>query len=113
MLLSDPGFAGQLHREDGSVSHYDDPGCLLADLSDPALAPVHAAWLHHREEDRWLPLHDAAFVRVPHSPMGYGLAVVASGEAGAIDLEAARAAVALRLASDPRRGQHPPGGAAP
>jgi len=91
MLVSDPAFAAQLQLEDGSVRNYDDPGCLLRDLADPGLPPVHATWLHHHREDRWLPLEHSAFERVDHSPMGYGLAAVAAGElAGAIPLDAAR-----------------------
>lgn len=90
MLVSSPAFAAQLHLEDGSVRHYDDPGCLLADLDDPATPAVHAAWLHHHRDERWISLERAAFARVAHSPMGYGLAAFARGEsADAIDAEAA------------------------
>jgi hypothetical protein len=100
MLVSDPGFAGQLHLEDGSVRIYDDPGCLLLDLDELPPSRVHAVWLHHREQDRWLPLADSAFVHVAHSPMGYGLAVVALGESPAsLDVDGARA-----LLAEPRAG---------
>ncbi|MGH0033204.1 MAG: protein NosL [Myxococcota bacterium] len=94
MLVSDPAFAGQLHLADGDVRHYDDPGCLLADLAELAelaTPEVHAAWLHHHREERWLPLEEAAFAPVDHSPMGYGLAAVAAGDpAGTIPLHAAK-----------------------
>lgn len=81
MLLSDPAFAGQLHLEDGSVLHFDDPGCLLLALDARDASEVHAAWLHHSGRDAWLPLEQSAFVRVPHSPMGYGLGATAAAEA--------------------------------
>ena len=93
MLVSEPAFAAQRHLADGRVLHYDDPGCLLADDRDGETE--HAAWVHHHREDRWLPLDQAGFVRVPHSPMGFGLAAVAVGEdAEGIDVAAARRAVA-------------------
>ena len=100
MLVSDPAYAAQLHRSDGVVRHYDDPGCLLADLAESGADDLHAVWLHHHREPRWIPLEEAAFVRVPHSPMGYGLGVVSAGESGdALDLERARALVAQRATS--------------
>jgi hypothetical protein len=90
MLVSDPAFAAQLQLQDGSVRHYDDPGCLLLDLADLDLAPVHAAWLRHHREDRWLPLERSAFARVDHSPMGYGLATVEGGASPALSVAEAR-----------------------
>src|SRR5690606_8718548 len=52
MLISDPAFAAQLHRSDGTVESFDDPGCLLARLAAPG-APVAALWFHHVREERW------------------------------------------------------------
>lgn len=98
MLVSDPAFAAQLHAMDGDVRHYDDPGCLLADLAESDATTWHAAWLHHHRDARWIPIEKAAFLPVPHSPMGYGLGVVAAGEAeGTLDLAAARARVHERM----------------
>jgi len=114
MLVSEPAFAAQLHLEDGSVRFFDDPGCLLLELDEIPSSQVHAVWLHHHDEDRWLPLRDSAFVRVSHSPMGYGLAVVAAGESEtALDVDAARAMLALEagspgpLASQPEARDQP------
>lgn len=91
MLVSDPSFAAQLHRRDGAVRHYDDPGCALADLANLPPSELHAVWLHHHREDRWIPFEEAAFVRVPHSPMGYRLGAVDAGGSGeAFGLERAR-----------------------
>ena len=96
MLVSEPGFAAQLHLEDGSVQHFDDPGCLLLQREELAASEVHAAWLHHVAEDRWLPLESSAFVPVPHSPMGYGLGAVEAGSAP----DALRPAAALARLPD-------------
>ena len=78
MLIGQPGFAAQLQTRDGRVLFFDDPGCLLLYRSerDPEL---HAAWFHHRAEERWIPLERVAFVPVPSSPMGYDLAAVDTG----------------------------------
>jgi len=105
MLVSDPSFAAQRHDEDGSVSFYDDPGCLLADLEENGDDTLHAAWLHHLREDRWIALDEARFVRVARSPMGYGLGVVDRDEPGEVlDLAAARRVVAQRArAAEPGR----------
>lgn len=86
MLVGDPSFAGQIQLQDGAVRDYDDPGCLLLDLADGKLPPVHAVWLHHHREDRWLRLEESAFERVARSPMGYGLATVASGTPAGLPL---------------------------
>lgn len=92
MLVSEPAFAAQLHLKDGSVLHFDDPGCLLLELEEVEPGRRHAVWLHHVEHDEWLRLDQAAFTEVPHSPMGYGLGAVAAGEgAGVLSVPDARA----------------------
>lgn len=109
MLVSDPGFAAQLHSA-GGVRHFDDPGCLLAALAALQAGDEDRAaqiWLHHHREPRWLPGAAAAFVQTPHSPMGYRLGAVAAGEApGAISLEEARRRAAhFDRKRRPQRGQ--------
>jgi len=101
MLIGEPAFAGQLQTRDGRVLDFDDPGCLLLYLRerDP---DVHAVWLHHHAEDRWIPQDRVAFVPVPATPMGYGLGAVERGGATlSWDEALARAA-----ASEDRR-RHP------
>jgi copper chaperone NosL len=97
MLVSDPRFAAQLQLDDGEVLFFDDPGCLLrarATLS----RPVRAAWFHDSAGEGWLAEGAVAFVRVPETPMGYGLAAVRAGSAAnELDLAAARAALEERL----------------
>jgi copper chaperone NosL len=98
MLIGDPAFAAQLTTTDGVVSSFDDPGCLLsAEASQPA---VRERWFHHLREDRWIPGDRVGFVRVPRTPMGFGLGAVDAGEPGALSLAEAREAVA---AARPRR----------
>ena len=92
MLISDPAFAAQLLTQDGEVASFDDPGCLLLALD--AKPAVRARWFHHLREPRWVPGERVAFLRVPRSPMGSGLAAVEAGEAGALSLPEARALLA-------------------
>jgi hypothetical protein len=79
MLISEPGFAGQLHTEDGRVLFFDDPGCLLVYLHEEK-PDVHAIWLHHYRDDRWISRDRVVFEEVSASPMGYGLAAFERGE---------------------------------
>ena len=103
MLVSEPAFAAQRHLPDGSVRHFDDPGCLFVDAdgaSDPA---AHRLWFRHHVEDRWLAGDEVAFVETANTPMGYGLGAVAAGRAEALSLEAAWQRVTQR--DEARRGQ--------
>lgn len=95
MLISEPRFAAQLVAQDGSVSSFDDPGCLLAYLEERQPS-VGALWFHHDREERWLSEAQVAFEEVPHTPMGYGLGAVEAGSPGALGLAEARARVAAR-----------------
>jgi hypothetical protein len=89
MLISDPHFAAQLEAADGTVTSFDDPGCLLAFLGSRR-PDVRALWFHHVREDRWLPGEQVAFEPAEHTPMGYGLAAVEAGTTGALSLAEAR-----------------------
>lgn len=90
MHIGEPAFAAQLITTDGQVLSFDDPGCLFIHLADSA-PQVHRAWVRHVEQDRWLPLDQAGFVRVATSPMGYGLAAVGAGTPGAMTWTEAQA----------------------
>src|SRR5690606_19212290 len=92
-LISDPAFAAQLHRSDGTVESFDDPGCLLARLAAPG-APVAALWFHHVREARWLPGDAVAFERVARTPMDLGPGAIGPDTPGAPPLHAPRAAAA-------------------
>jgi copper chaperone NosL len=95
MLISEPGFAAQLHLADGAVESFDDPGCLFARLAARP-AEVHALWFHHLREERWLPGTGVAFVRVAPTPMDFGFGAVDPGTPGALALEAVRAELGAR-----------------
>ncbi len=97
MHIGEPGFAAQLILADGRILDFDDPGCLLAYVDDER-PEVHRAWVHHATEDRWIRLEAAAFVPVDRSPMGYRLAAVDRGAAGAMDRADAEARVRLARA---------------
>ncbi len=97
MLISDPSWAAQFATRDGDVLAFDDPGCLLRYEHEHA-ADSHAAWFHHRREDRWIPRESVGFAIAGPSPMGYDLAAVDAQEPGAISLDEAR-----RRASEGRR----------
>lgn len=88
MLVGEPAFAAQLHERDGTVRAFDDAGCLFRWREDHAES-AHAVYFHHMHEARWLGERDAAFVRVPRTPMGYGFGAVDRGTTGAIEPEAA------------------------
>lgn len=90
MHVGEPSFAAQLQVTDGQILAFDDPGCLFEYL-DAQQPDVHAIWLHHLREDRWLPASAVAFVAVQPTPMGFGLGAVDPGTAGAIDFAAAKA----------------------
>lgn len=95
MHVGDPAFAAQMITEDGRELYFDDPGCLFLFVRDEQ-PRVHRAWFRHLREERWLPLDAVAFVRAADTPMGFGIGAVDPGEAGAMDLEAARREVLQR-----------------
>lgn len=97
MLISEPAFAAQLETAEDELPAFDDPGCLLAYLSRHG-ASVRRIWFHHLTEDRWIPGDQVAFVRVPRTPMGYGLGALDAGTPGALSLEEAKALVAAHEA---------------
>ena len=92
MHVGEQGFAAQLQLTDGRVLNFDDPGCLFSWL-DANPATVHATWLHHHTEDRWLRRAEVAFVPVNPTPMGFGLAAVPAGTPGALGWDEAAARI--------------------
>lgn len=92
MLISDPAFAAQLHRADGEVESFDDPGCLFARL-EAQRPEVHALWFHHLREDRWIRGDAVGFERIDPTPMNHGIGAVDADAAGTLSLAEARAHV--------------------
>lgn len=82
MLVSDPGFAAQLHTASGEVRFYDDPGCLLlARAEAPAAEPRGEVWFHDSSGESWLAEREARFVPATPTPMGHGLAALPASAA--------------------------------
>lgn len=86
MLIGDPAFAAQVITDDGTVVSFDDPGCAARYLRDHE-GHVHRAWFHEGRGDRWIPVDEVGFVRVPASPMGSGMMAVPKSTPGALTLE--------------------------
>lgn len=80
MHVGEPRFAAQLQTRGGEVHWYDDPGCLAehetASRSAGRALDVHAIWLRHLHEPRWVAASAARFVPVMPTPMGFGFGVV-------------------------------------
>jgi copper chaperone NosL len=86
MLISDQAFAAQLQLDGEDPLSFDDPGCLLRYRAERQ-PHSRAAWYHHLREARWIPESEVAFVRVPLSPMGYGIGAVDRGTPDSFALE--------------------------
>ena len=71
MVISDRSFATQLRSSDGHLHRFDDVGCALIWERDQD-ADVSEVWVRELEGEAWLDGHDAHFVKVRNSPMGYG-----------------------------------------
>ena len=74
MIISRPGFGAELRDERGTVTRYDDIGCMLQ-----AMARMHRdipeAWVEDGTGDGFVALLAASFVRGAkvETPMGYGI----------------------------------------
>lgn len=89
MAVSEPAYAAQLQLADGTVLDFDDVGCLFMYLE--ATAPlVHAVYVHHVREDRWVAREEVGFVAAGPSPMDYGLGAVDRATEGGLDFDEAR-----------------------
>ena len=93
MHVGEPRFAAQVQLADGQVANFDDPGCMVRYLDERRPA-VHAVYVHHLSDERWLLLRDAAFLAGQTTPMGYGLGAVDASTPGALTLDAARMHIA-------------------
>ena len=74
MHLSQAGFAAELRDRDGTLTKYDDIGCMLQ-----AMVALHhevpEAWVEDHDSGGFLPLLSARLVRSERieTPMGYGI----------------------------------------
>ena len=92
MHIGEPAFAAQLQLLDGTIHNFDDPGCLFELLAKDN-PEVHAVYFRDYAGHEWLSQHQAAFIAVEPTPMGYGIAAVKRGTAGAQDMSWAKARV--------------------
>jgi arylsulfatase A-like enzyme len=92
-----PGFAARAVAVDGRLFAFDDPGCLLTELAAGRLQPARVVF-HHADEDRWLALEQAGFVRRHGAPAGFGYAAV-DAKGAELDFAGLRAELAGRLRS--------------
>ena len=97
MAIGDERFAAQVRRGPRDVARFDDFGCAMVWLEEHG-GPDTASEIWTRDEDRreWIDARRAYYRTGRGTPMGYGLGAVAGAEPGAIDFEAARAAVLER-----------------
>jgi copper chaperone NosL len=80
MLLSEPGFAGEIRDARGNLARYDDLGCLLG-----ALREAHTqtqAWVEDHRSRALVPLLSAALVAggSVRTPMGHGIVAFADAQ---------------------------------
>lgn len=74
MHISQPGFAAELRDRAGTLTKYDDIGCMLR-----AMVALHRevpeAWVEDHAGGGFVPLLSAKLVRAPDAdtPMGYGI----------------------------------------
>src|SRR5262249_41690559 len=74
MLLSQPGFGGELRDRNGTLTKYDDVGCLVQAMVG-AHREVPEAWVENHRGGGFVPLLTASLVRIGarETPMGSGI----------------------------------------
>jgi len=97
MLITQPGFGGEMRDHRGVLTKYDDVGCLLrAMLGKHDEMPE--AWVEDHTSGELVPLLTATLIRTPGggTPMGHGIVAFADQDAaGAFAAEHGGEAVAL------------------
>jgi copper chaperone NosL len=78
MQVTQPGFAGEMRDPSGTLTKYDDVGCLLRAILT-AHREVPEAWIEDHAGGGFVPLLGAHLVRAEGSstPMGYGIVAFA------------------------------------
>jgi copper chaperone NosL len=85
MHMSQPGFAGEMRDPDGTLTKYDDVGCLIrAILATHREVPE--AWVEDHAGAGFVPLLSAKLVRgdAASTPMGSGLVAFADESAARV-----------------------------
>ncbi len=92
MGIGDDRFAAQVRGgPEMKVFKFDEIGCAVIWLEQQAWkdAAETEIWVADYNGKNWIDARDARYVRVMHSPMGYGLGAVATTEQEALDFGAA------------------------
>ena len=87
MLVSEPPHAAQLVTADGTRVYFDDVGCLAAYLAERSLTPA-KMWVRD-SSGSWVDARTAKFKSGAKTPMDYGFAWAADGDANFAAVEAA------------------------
>ena len=97
MPIDQPGFGGEMRDQAGTLSKYDDVGCLLHAML-VAHREVPEAWVEDHDGAGFVPLLTAHLVRSEDAgtPMGFGIVAFKDGAAAA-RYAAAHAGQALPL----------------
>jgi len=98
MAIGDARFAAQVRGgPEQKLYRFDDIGCAVVWLEDRPWKDEAATeiWVADYENGGWLEARGANYLRVMHSPMGYGLGAVKGGGADSMDFAAAVAHIKL------------------
>jgi copper chaperone NosL len=98
MHLSQPGFAGELRDRHGTLTKYDDLGCLLRAMV-AMRAEVPEAWVEDHGGGGLVPLLGTTLVRSERGETPMGSGIVAFADAAAADAFVA-ASAGRRVALD-------------
>jgi copper chaperone NosL len=81
MIISDERFAAAVVTATGEALKFDDLGCLIEHEADQ-IRPDGSYWVRDFGSREWLNAREATFVHSSSiaSPMGFGLAALASGQ---------------------------------
>ncbi len=93
MGIGDDRFAAQVRGgPEMAVVKFDEIGCAVIWLEQQAWKddPGTEIWVSDYNDKRWLDARKARYLRVLHSPMGYGLGAVAATEQETLDFSAAK-----------------------
>ncbi len=100
MVISDRHYAAEIRYtppgKSSRVALFDDIGCAVQWLKDKPWRndPKTEIWVADHRSGEWLDARKARYVRVPNTPMEYGLGAQRENTPGSLDFEQAKAHVA-------------------
>ena len=81
MVIGDRKYAAQLVAEDGTRTHFDDVGCMIAYIHSQKTV-VLRSWVRAEDSDAWLEAERARYHAGARTPMDYGFGATATGSLG-------------------------------